>query len=77
MIILRISRIVTFDTSQILVLLPQPIGGLDASLNTHPISGVTRAIRTRSVTSGQLSIWSRIIKIRYNADNAFLPEIYY
>ena len=29
MIILRISRIVTFDTSQILVLLPQPIGGLD------------------------------------------------
>lgn len=52
MIILRISRIVTFDTSQILALPSQPISGLDASLNIHPVSSITQAIR--SVINGQL-----------------------
>lgn len=44
MIILRISRIVTFDTGKILVLPTQPISGPDASVNIRPISSITQAI---------------------------------
>ena len=63
--ILRISRIVTFDTTPILVLPSQPISRLDASLNIHPVSSTTQLSATRSVINGQLSIWSRVIKTRY------------
>jgi len=77
MIILRISRIVTFDTGQIWVLPPHPISGLDTSQNIHSVSSITQAIgNTLRHKWAAEHLVPHQIKI-YNADNAFLPEICY
>ena len=78
MIILRISRIVTFDTSYILALLSQLISRLDASLNIHPVSSIPQVIGNtlRHKWAAEHLVPHYQNKI-YDADNAFLPEIYY
>ena len=75
MIILRISRIVTFHTSQILALPPQPISGLYARLNIHSVSSITQAIG--NTLRHKWAAEHLVPHYQNKIDNVFLPEIRY
>ena len=70
--ILRISHIVTFDTTQILVLPSQPISGLDASLNIIT-QAIGNMLRHKWAAAHLVPHYQNKI---YDADSA-LPKICY